>query len=345
MAVNQGDRVPGRGVGELEHSHVVGPSGGCRPRNDGWPEPEGDEAHHGFGGRQLEPDSTGDAGASERRVDLVAQPGLGTHLDERVLGGKGGEIGRLVRRFPVRVLLLAGLVASAVVLFGVVAGTTLGLLAVLPPQFLVVASRGLVSANATDLGVKRAPAAGAASAVLGARMFGGGILVSPFIALGGEGSAVPMAAVVAIGAVAALAATAALTRRLLRLRPIRAFSELTDDADLVAELEEVYQGDVEKLDLTIGMFAEKRPAGFAFSDTAFRIFILMASRRLNSDRFFASDYDAKVYTEAGVKWIDAATMTRVLLRHWPQLASVLPATANAFQPWPVAAHDDKRGRP
>jgi hypothetical protein len=84
------------------------------------------------------------------------------------------------------------------------------LLAVLPPLFLVVASRGLVSANATVLGVKRAPAAGAASAVLGACMFGGGILVSP-LALGGKGSAVPMAAIVAGGAVAALAATVVLT--------------------------------------------------------------------------------------------------------------------------------------
>ena len=122
---------------------------------------------------------------------------------------------RLVRRFPVRTLLVAGLVASsvaAVVLLVVVGGTSLGLLAVLPPLFLVVASRGLVSANATVLGLKRAPAAGAASAVLGACMFGGGILISPLMALGGEGSAVPMVAVVAGGAVAALAATVLLTR-------------------------------------------------------------------------------------------------------------------------------------
>jgi DHA1 family bicyclomycin/chloramphenicol resistance-like MFS transporter len=121
---------------------------------------------------------------------------------------------RLVRRWPVRSLLLVGLVAStvaAVILVVVVAGAGT-LLAVLVPLFLVVASRGLVSANATVLGVKRAPAAGAASAVLGACMFGGGILVSPLAALGGEGSAMPMAAVVAGGAVAALAVTVLLTR-------------------------------------------------------------------------------------------------------------------------------------
>ena len=121
---------------------------------------------------------------------------------------------RLVRRFPVRSLLMTGLVAStvaAVVLY-VVAAAGLGLLALLPPLFLVVASRGLVSANATVLGIKRAPEAGAASAILGACMFGGGILVSPLLALGGEGSAVPMAAVVAGGAAASLAATIILTR-------------------------------------------------------------------------------------------------------------------------------------
>ena len=122
---------------------------------------------------------------------------------------------RLVRRFPVRRLLLIGLAAStvaAVVLLVAVVAAGLGVLAVLPPLFVVVATRGLVSANATVLGVERAPAAGSASAVLGACMFGGGILVSPLMALGGDGTAMPMAAVVAGGAIAALLATALLTR-------------------------------------------------------------------------------------------------------------------------------------
>jgi MFS transporter, DHA1 family, multidrug resistance protein len=122
---------------------------------------------------------------------------------------------RLVRRFPVRALLLAGLVAAAVagaVLLGVVASGSLDLLAMLCPLFIVVTSRGLVAANATVLGVERAPAAGSASAVLGACLFAGGILVSPLLALGDEGSALPMAAVVAGGAFAALLATVVLTR-------------------------------------------------------------------------------------------------------------------------------------
>jgi hypothetical protein len=95
----------------------------------------------------------------------------------------------------------------------------------------------------------------------------------------------------------------------------------------------VYGGDVEKLDLMVGMFAERRPKGFAFSDTAFRIFILMASRRLNSDRFFTRDYDPRVYTETGMRWIDDATMSTVLLRHWPELSRHLSPKDNAFKPW------------
>gem|GEM_PF-1704639 len=43
--------------------------------------------------------------------------------------------------------------------------------------------------------------------MLGVCMFAGGILVTPLLALGGSGSAVPMAAVVAGGALAALLTT------------------------------------------------------------------------------------------------------------------------------------------
>jgi MFS transporter, DHA1 family, multidrug resistance protein len=122
---------------------------------------------------------------------------------------------RLVRRFPVRRLLVVGLaastVAAGVLLVAVLTGS--GLVAVLAPLFVVVATRGLVSSNATVLGVQRASAAGSASAILGALMFTGGILVTPLMALGGEGTALPMVAVVAGGALAALLATTLLTLR------------------------------------------------------------------------------------------------------------------------------------
>jgi DHA1 family bicyclomycin/chloramphenicol resistance-like MFS transporter len=131
---------------------------------------------------------------------------------------------RLVARFAVRRLLVLGLagsaVAAVVLVLGVTAGAALGVLAVLPPLFVVVATRGLVSSNATVLGVERGShAAGSASAVLGAFMFGGGILVTPLLGLGPEGSPVPMAVVVAGGALAALLATVVFTRSATEVVP------------------------------------------------------------------------------------------------------------------------------
>jgi len=128
---------------------------------------------------------------------------------------------RLVARCPVRRLLVVGLAASTVAAVVLVLGAAVGagVLAVLVPLFVVVTTRGLVSSNATVLGVERSDrAAGSASAVLGAAMFGGGILVTPLLGLGPEASPVPMAAVVFGGALAALLATLLLTRADAELR-------------------------------------------------------------------------------------------------------------------------------
>ncbi len=122
-------------------------------------------------------------------------------------------------------------------------------------------------------------------------------------------------------------------RRLLNLSVPATFEELTDNPTWAAEISEVYGGDIDRVDLTVGMFAERRPEGFAFSDTAFRIFILMASRRLNSDRFFTRHFNANVYTPEGLRWIDENTMTAVLLRHCPELRTALRDSDNAFGLW------------
>jgi Animal haem peroxidase len=121
-------------------------------------------------------------------------------------------------------------------------------------------------------------------------------------------------------------------RRLLHLKPAKSFDELTDNPTWAAEMRRIY-GDVERVDLTVGMFAEPKPKGFGFSDTAFRIFILMASRRLKSDRFFTVDYTPRVYTPEGIAWIDATDMSAILRRHVPELAPVLSRVDNAFAPW------------
>jgi hypothetical protein len=124
-------------------------------------------------------------------------------------------------------------------------------------------------------------------------------------------------------------------RRHLHMRVPADFEELTENRDWAQQLRRVY-GRVERVDLMVGLYAEPRPEGFAFSDTAFRVFVLMASRRLNSDRFFNRDYGPRVYTQAGIDWIDNNQMTDVLLRHHPELRNALRGVDNAFAPWKTA---------
>ncbi|MEV8531434.1 peroxidase family protein [Streptomyces sp. NPDC051211] len=122
-------------------------------------------------------------------------------------------------------------------------------------------------------------------------------------------------------------------RRQLHLAPAKDFGSLTDNPVWAEELRRVYEDDIERVDLMVGLFAEPRPKGFAFSDTAFRIFVLMASRRLNSDRFLTRDYTPQVYTQTGLDWIENNSMASVLLRHFPELRPSMKSVDNAFTPW------------
>jgi hypothetical protein len=123
-------------------------------------------------------------------------------------------------------------------------------------------------------------------------------------------------------------------RRLLRKDPVTSFEELTGgDSAMAAELRDVYANNLEDVDLMVGLYAEPLPEGFGFSETAFRIFVLMASRRLKSDRFFTTDYTAEIYTPEGMEWIGSSGMKDVILRHVPQVADAFEGVENPFAPW------------
>ncbi len=122
-------------------------------------------------------------------------------------------------------------------------------------------------------------------------------------------------------------------RQLLHKPPVRTFDELCSNPAWAEQIRRVYGGDIDRVDLMVGLFAETPPPGFGFSDTAFRIFILMASRRLNSDRFFTTDYTPQVYTPTGMKWIEDNGFASVLLRHFPKLEYSLQGVKNPFAPW------------
>jgi len=111
---------------------------------------------------------------------------------------------------------------------------------------------------------------------------------------------------------------------------------------------------IEDLDTVVGWLAEStRPHGFAISETQFVVFILNASRRLYSDRFFTSSFRPEFYTQLGVDWVNnngpvamhestainghrnepVSPFKRVLLRTVPELQPELAPVANAFDPW------------
>ena len=99
---------------------------------------------------------------------------------------------------------------------------------------------------------------------------------------------------------------------------------------------------VEDVDTVVGWLAEfTRPHGFAISETQLQVFILNASRRLFSDRFFTSSFRPEFYGHLGVRWVtdngpdgrvmeqgtpggraaEVSPLKRVLLRTIPELGA------------------------
>ena len=111
---------------------------------------------------------------------------------------------------------------------------------------------------------------------------------------------------------------------------------------------------IEDLDTVVGWLAEfRRPHGFAISETQLQVFILNASRRLFSDRFFTSSFRPEFYSHLGVRWVtdngpdgkvmepgrpsgpagEVSPLKRILLRTIPALAPELARVVNVFDPW------------
>lgn len=125
---------------------------------------------------------------------------------------------------------------------------------------------------------------------------------------------------------------------------------------------------IEDVDNVVGWLAEyTRPHGFAISETQFHVFIINASRRLFSDRFFTSSFRPEFYSTIGYDWlihngpleecpypldrlgddsdacnepvksnnhvVQVSPLKRVLMRNAPELRDELLQVVNAFDPW------------
>ena len=93
-------------------------------------------------------------------------------------------------------------------------------------------------------------------------------------------------------------------REKLRKKRLTKFEDLSDDPKLVEEIRDVYNDDIDRVDLQVGMLAEPLPPGFGFSDTAFRIFILMASRRLRVRPLLHQRLLARRLHARGARWVE-----------------------------------------
>lgn len=125
---------------------------------------------------------------------------------------------------------------------------------------------------------------------------------------------------------------------------VTSFMELTGgDAALAAEIEKVYEGDIEKVDAGIGILAEPKPAGFALGFTQFYQFVLNAPRRVKSNRHLTEFYTMKDYRPEGLSWIEhSGGMLGVMTRHLkglpqgPAVVAAMEGVTRAFAPWPDA---------
>lgn len=125
---------------------------------------------------------------------------------------------------------------------------------------------------------------------------------------------------------------------------------------------------IEDVDTVVGWLAEyTRPHGFAISETQFHIFIINASRRLFSDRFFTSSFRPEFYSRLGYDWVmndgplddcpytlesakdgrkacnepkesnghkvPVSPLKRILVRNVPPLRDELKQVVNVFDPW------------
>ncbi|MGR6320907.1 multidrug effflux MFS transporter [Micromonospora soli] len=135
-------------------------------------------------------------------------------LNALALVANGQANARLLDRFSPRRLLVTTLLVNAVAAVGVLAGAFAGSLALVAVSLVVfVGALGMVTPNSTALALEAHPRhAGTAAALLGGVQSVLGALAAPLVGLGGEGSAVPMAAVLVATATFSLVAVRTLTR-------------------------------------------------------------------------------------------------------------------------------------
>lgn len=125
--------------------------------------------------------------------------------------------------------------------------------------------------------------------------------------------------------------------RQMHEKPVANFEELVpNNVELREAIRKVYNNDIEKVDTVIGSLAEwpdRTPKTMGFSASTFLEFILMASRRVQADRFYTRDFRPEIYTPEGIERIRSVSGLRDLIeRNAPELKAAVATRQSSFHP-------------
>lgn len=125
--------------------------------------------------------------------------------------------------------------------------------------------------------------------------------------------------------------------RQMHEKPVKDFEELIPhDPQLREEVRKIYNNDIEKVDTVVGSLAEwpgRTPKTMGFSTSTFLEFILMASRRVQADRFYTQDFRPEIYTPEGIERIRSLSgMKEIIERNAPELKEAFASRQSAFHP-------------
>lgn len=125
--------------------------------------------------------------------------------------------------------------------------------------------------------------------------------------------------------------------RQMHEKPVASFEELVpNNVELREAIRKVYNNDIEKVDTVIGSLSEwpdRTPKTMGFSASTFLEFILMASRRVQADRFYTEDFRPEIYTPEGIARVRGLNGMRELIeRNAPDLKDAVATRQSAFHP-------------
>ncbi|WRX17619.1 hem peroxidase [Theobroma cacao] len=122
--------------------------------------------------------------------------------------------------------------------------------------------------------------------------------------------------------------------------PISKWEDLTNDNEVIEALREVYEENVDMLDLLVGLHAKKKIKGFAINGTTFFILLLITSRyasMLEADHFFTINFNSQTYAEKGLEWVNKTEALKdVIDRHFLDMTRKWMRCSSAFSVWDAA---------